>query len=40
LAEVTALLPRSTALTWPFLMSTDWMDSSMMSSEPIVFAAY
>src|SRR3954453_7974207 len=38
--EVTAPMPRSEVWTWPFLRSTDWMDSSMMSSEPIVLAAY
>src|SRR3954451_525907 len=38
--EVTAPMPRSAVWTWPFLRSTDWMDSSMMSSEPIVLAAY
>ena len=34
------LTPMSSFLTSPFLMSTDWIDSSTMSSLPIVSAAY
>jgi len=37
---VTALVPMSELFTSPFLMSWDGIDSSIMSDDPIVFAAY